>query len=108
MKRNNSYYDFKPASKNQLIAIIYHLELHHVDSRHIDVEDWNELTIRLNLEYLLSGGEAELSALSVSSVYKNEKSYLSLGLDEGDIEFDVSFDRFIDLISLSDKIKKSV
>lgn len=105
MKKN--FHDFKAKSKNQLIAAIYHLELNNIDTQYIEVEDWEEVTLRLSLSYQLSGAFSDLTEISVSPVYKNEKSYQTLNLNKGYIE-EMNFERFVHIVSLSKKIKETV
>jgi hypothetical protein len=101
MKLDENYYDFKAESKNQIIAAIYQLESHNIDTRQIEIEDWEVLTLRLSLGYDLSQHKPTLSKAYVMPVYKSEKSYEAFGLNEGYIENCTNFQRFSDLVSMT-------
>ncbi|MBM25311.1 MAG: hypothetical protein CL760_06410 [Chloroflexi bacterium] len=104
MKLDENYYDFKAESKNQIIAAIYQLESHNIDTRQIEIEDWEDLTLRLSLGYDLSQHNPTLLKAYVMPVYKGEKSYKAFELDKVYIENCVSFQRFSDLISMTRKL----
>ena len=51
MATKTNVYDINPRSKNQLMTLIYLLEIHNIDTKDIDLTDWESLTVRLSLDY---------------------------------------------------------
>lgn len=102
MKLKENFYDFKPESKNQIIAAIYQLESNNIDTRKIEIEDWETVTIRLVLGFDENVHSSTLSKAYVMPVYKDEISYKAFGLNNGNIENCDNFNRFSDMISLTE------
>lgn len=103
MKKTKNFYDFKPERKNQLIAIVCHLEMMGINTRSIDVDEWSFLTVRLSVISDMNGDKMEIIEASVSSVFKGESSYEALNLDVDNLEECEFFKRFMHIVSMVDK-----
>lgn len=98
MATKTNVYDINPRSKNQLMTLIYLLEIQNIDTKDIDLTDWESLTVRLSLDYNVEH-RAKLKRAYVSAIYKSEKSYTTLGLADTDFEI-CDFPRFLDIVDL--------
>ncbi len=97
-------YEFKARSKNQLMAIVCHFEMMNVDTKDIDIDDWAELTLRLYIKQNKRRCKDNVW-VSVSPIFKKEKTYKSLNLDVCNVENCSSFERFLDVTKLINKHK---
>lgn len=89
-------YDINPRSKNQLMTLIYLLEMQNIDTKDIELTDWESLTVRLSLDFIL-GHRSKFKRAYVSAIYKAEKSYTTLGLTDSNFEV-CDFIRFSDIV----------
>jgi hypothetical protein len=101
MQKTINVCDYKSRSKNQLMAIICHLEIIGIDTKDLDVNDWEILTVRLSLEYDISDSSKPIMVRAwVGAIYKEEKTYETLNLEYSCLENCETFERFISITKL--------
>lgn len=96
MRSYTNIYEIKPKSKNQLLAIIFHLEMLDIDTRCIVPEEWTLLTVRIQMDLI----ESNVINCSANPVFKSEKSYENLSLEDENIEVISTMERLQEITGL--------